>query len=236
MPEALATLSAAWLLGLVGAGHCFAMCGGIVAALSFAGGAGPARWSLTLGYNAGRIAGYALLGGLVAAVAAALPSTGWPVARTVAGTLLIAMGLYVAGWWRGLLWLERGGEVVWRYLKPLGDRFLPLDSPPKAVVVGMIWGWLPCGLVYAALGYAAVQGQTLAGAAVMVAFGLGTLPALLLGGALAVRLRSALTKPRVRLALALSYLLFGGWTIAGAWFHQLQGSTGDSNVPHYHHH
>src|SRR5688572_354644 len=155
MPELMPVLAAACILGLLGAGHCFAMCGGIVAALSFSAPANAPRWRLNLGYNAGRIFSYALFGGLTAGLVSVMPSTGWPVARTFAGLLLIAMGLYLANWWRGLLWLEKGGHWVWRGIKPIGDRFLPVDSVSKALMVGLVWGWLPCGLVYAALGYAA---------------------------------------------------------------------------------
>jgi len=221
VPELVATLAAAALLGLLGAGHCFAMCGGIVAALSFAAPANAARWRLNLGYSTGRIFSYSMVGALAAGLVSSLPATGWPLARTVAGLLLMAMGLYLANWWRGLLWLERGGHWLWRGLKPIGDRFLPLDTVPKALMVGLVWGWLPCGLVYAALGYAAAQADPLKGAAVMLAFGAGTLPALLAGGAFAAVLKSGLSRPRTRLVMAIAYLIFGAWTLAGAWSHTL---------------
>jgi sulfite exporter TauE/SafE len=230
-PELVATLAAAALLGLLGAGHCFAMCGGIVAALSFAAPANAPRWRLNLGYSTGRLFSYALFGGLAAGLVAVLPPTGWPLARTLAGLLLIAMGLYLANWWHGLLWLERGGRWLWRGLKPVGDRFLPLDSISKALLVGMVWGWLPCGLVYAALGYAAAQAEPLKGAAVMLAFGVGTLPALLAGGVLAAVLKTWFSRPRIRLMMAIAYILFGAWTLVGAWSHALFHQT-----DHAHHH
>lgn len=221
MSELLATLGAAFLLGLLGAGHCFAMCGGIVAALSFAAPANASRWRLNLGYSTGRIFSYAAIGGLAAGLVSFLPPTGWPLARTFAGLLLIAMGLYLANWWRGLLWLERGGNWIWRGIKPFGDRFLPLDSMPKALMVGLVWGWLPCGLVYAALGYAAAQAEPFKGAAVMLAFGAGTLPALLASGLLAAGLKTWFSRPRIRLLMAFAYLIFGAWTLTGAWSHTL---------------
>lgn len=217
------SLAAAFGLGLAGAGHCLGMCGGVVAALSFAAPADAraARWVLNSGYNLGRIASYSLMGALVAAVASQLPTGGLPLARTLAGALLIAMGLYLANWWRGLLWLERGGHRLWRRLKPLGDRFLPLDTFPKAIAVGMVWGWLPCGLVYAALGYALAQSNGLHGALVMAAFGLGTLPALLIGSFLAGRVKALLANRRVRVLLAIAYMIFGTWTLLGAWYHHI---------------
>jgi len=234
MADLLPSLTAAALLGLLGAGHCFAMCGGIVAALSFATPANAPRWRLNLAYSTGRILSYGVFGGLAAALVTLLPATGWPLARTLAGLLLIAMGLYLADWWRGLLWLERGGSALWKVLKPLGDRFLPLDSPAKALVVGMVWGWLPCGLVYAALGYAAVQSDPVSGASVMLAFGVGTLPALLASGAFAAVLKTWLSRPRIRLLMALAYILFGLWTLAGAWSHVLFHEPQDQH--HHHHH
>lgn len=234
MSELLLSLTAALGLGLAGSGHCLGMCGGVVAALSFAvpAEARVARWKLNLGYNLGRIASYALMGGVAATLASQLPATGLPVARTIAGLLLIAMGLYLANWWRGLLWLERGGHWLWRRLKPVGDRCLPLDSFPKALGAGMVWGWLPCGLVYAALGYALVQDDFVRGAAVMLVFGLGTLPALWIGGMLAGRLKAALAMRKVRLALALAYIAFGAFTLAGAWYHQI-AHAGHEHVEHH---
>jgi sulfite exporter TauE/SafE len=223
MSDIWLSVLAAFGLGLAGAGHCLGMCGGVVAALSFAvpADAREARWKLNAGYNLGRIASYSLMGGLVAALAGQLPTAGLPLARTLAGLLLIAMGLYLANWWRGLLWLERGGQWLWRRLKPLGDRFLPLDSPAKAVAVGLVWGWLPCGLVYATLGYALAQADVWRGALVMAAFGLGTLPALLVGGLLASRIKTLLAGRRMRVLFAVAYLVFGVWTLSGAWYHQV---------------
>lgn len=245
MSEVLLSVAAALGLGLLGSGHCLGMCGGVVAALSFAvpAEARVARWKLNLGYNLGRIATYTLMGGITAGLASQLPATGLPLARTLAAVLLIAMGLYLANWWRGLLWLERGGQWLWRRLKPLGDRFLPLDSFAKAISAGMVWGWLPCGLVYAALGYAMAQSDPARGALIMLAFGLGTLPALWIGGVLAGRIKSALAVRQVRLVLALAYMIFGIWVLIGAWQHRIfhgdhnhRDHVEDSAPAHHHHH
>lgn len=227
------SLIAAYGLGLAGAGHCLGMCGGVVAALSFAvpADARAARWKLNAGYNLGRILSYSLMGGLAAAFASRLPTGGLPLARTLAGLLLIAMGLYLANWWRGLLWLERGGHWLWRRLKPLGDRCLPLDSFAKAVGVGAVWGWLPCGLVYAALGYALAQPNGVSGALVMAAFGIGTLPALLIGAMLADRVKRLLASRRVRTLFAAAYLAFGLWTLIGAWHHLIAHGNHDAHMP-----
>jgi len=212
--ELWGSLAAAFLLGLFSSGHCLGMCGGIMGALSVAipPEARGRRWRLLLGYNAGRIASYSLMGLVAGALAASIaPSS--PLLRLVAGLLLIAMGLYLAGWWRGLLWLERGGQHLWRYLQPLGRSLIPVRRLPQALLLGGLWGWLPCGLVYTALAYALAQGQALAGGAVMLAFGLGTLPAVLAAGLAAERLTALLRRPRLRQLLALSIIAFGVWTL-----------------------
>jgi len=102
--------------------------------------------------------------------------------RVVAALLLIAMGLYLAGWWSGLTRIEALGRGLWRYIQPLTRRFMPVTSLPRALLLGGLWGWLPCGLVYSTLLWAASQGDALDSAALMLAFGLGTLPVLLATG------------------------------------------------------
>ena len=137
------------------------------------------RFRLLLAYNLGRISSYTLAGLL-------LGLAGWAVAnsplvmglRVVAALLLIAMGLYLAGWWSGLTRIEALGRGLWRYIQPLTRRFMPVTSLPRALVLGSLWGWLPCGLVYSTLLWAASQGNALDSAALMLAFGLGTLPVL----------------------------------------------------------
>lgn len=242
MPEFWLSLAAAFGLGLAGAGHCLGMCGGVVSALSFAvpEQARSRHWRLNLAYNLGRVTSYGMIGVAAGALSGLLPSTdGLPWARTLAGLLLIAMGLHMAALWRGILWLERGGRYLWRWIKPIGDRFMPLDSVPKALVIGAVWGWLPCGLVYAALGYALAQHSIIAGAGVMIAFGLGTLPALVLGGLVATRLKAVLQRRWVQVGLALFYVVFGLWTLVGAWHHVISHDhpmSADEQSEHHHHH
>lgn len=211
-------LSGAWLaaltLGLFSGAHCIGMCGGIMGALSVAipPEARGRRWRLLIGYNIGRVASYTLLGTLAGAMAGGFSPLD-PVLRLIAGLLLIAMGLYLADWWRGLVWLERGGRLFWRYLQPLGRRLMPVLRLRQALLLGALWGWLPCGLVYTALAYALAQGGALAGGGVMLAFGLGTLPAVLAAGAAAQTVTRYLQKPALRRVLALLIIGFGLWTL-----------------------
>lgn len=211
-------LTAAFLLGLFSSAHCVGMCGGIMGALSMAvpAHAKARRWFILLGYNLGRIFSYVLMGAIVGMFAAQITESGGAVwLRWLAGVLLIAMGLYLANWWRGLTYLESGGRYLWAYLQPLGKALMPVDSAAKALALGGIWGWLPCGLVYSALAYAMAQGDAMGGGLIMLAFGLGTLPAVLATGFVAQQLGRLLQRRQIRWSFALVVILFGFWTIWG---------------------
>lgn len=237
-----ASLLAAFTLGLVSSAHCVGMCGGIMGALTMAipVEARSRRLHLLLSYNFGRIASYALMGALVGFLASGLGE--WSSAtglRVVAGILLITMGLYLANWWRGLTYLERGGRYLWAYLQPLGKGLLPVRTAPKALLLGTLWGWLPCGLVYSALAYAMTQAHPLGAAAVMFAFGLGTLPAVLATGLVAQQFNGLLQRRPVRIVFALTIIIFGVWTLMGGGAHHQHHpestSSAHEDEPHQHH-
>ncbi|TBU72022.1 cytochrome biogenesis protein [Pseudomonas daroniae] len=226
MTDLLPQLLSALILGLLGGGHCLGMCGGLMGALSLAIPAEQRnrRLHLLLAYNAGRILSYALAGLLLGLAGWALASGPMAtVLRGIAGLLLIAMGLYLAGWWSGLTRIETLGRGLWRHLQPLTRRFMPVTSPSRALVLGGLWGWLPCGLVYSTLLWAASQGDALHSAALMLAFGIGTLPVLLATGLAAERLGSLLRQRGVRVAGGLLVMLFGVWTLPGPHQHWLMG-------------
>lgn len=212
MSESL-NLLAAFGLGFLGGAHCIGMCGGIMGALSFAiaDQSKARRIGILLSYNAGRILSYGVIGLLLGSLGYILG--GYEVLRVIAGALLIAMGLYLANWWRGLTWLERGGAYVWRFIQPLGRSLMPVNNGAQAFLLGAIWGWLPCGLVYSALAYAAVQPHPYQAAAIMLAFGAGTLPAVLAGGLLAERLKNAIQNRKIRVLFSLMIVSFGIWTL-----------------------
>jgi uncharacterized protein len=226
MLELAPLLLSALILGLLGGGHCLGMCGGLMGALTLAIPAEQRarRFRLLLSYNLGRILSYGLAGLLLGLAGWALASSPAAIAlRVVAALLLIAMGLYLAGWWSGLTRIESLGRGLWRYIQPLTRRFMPVDSTAKALVLGSLWGWLPCGLVYSTLLWASSQGNALDSAALMLTFGLGTLPVLLATGMAAERLTALLRKQGVRTAGGVLVILFGLWTLPGPHQHWLMG-------------
>jgi hypothetical protein len=136
---------------------------------------------------------------------------------TFAGLFLILMGLYLAGWWNTLSQVERAGAVLWRRIEPLGRGLLPVRSVRQGVLLGLLWGWLPCGLVYSALVWTVSAGGALEGALLMLAFGLGTLPNLLLMGAAAAQLGRWVRRPAVRSLAGILVILFGVLLLFEAW-------------------
>ncbi|MBH3450777.1 sulfite exporter TauE/SafE family protein [Pseudomonas putida] len=226
MPDLLPLLGSALVLGLLGGGHCLGMCGGLMGALTLAipPEQRSRRLRLLLAYNLGRIFSYASAGLL-------LGLAGWAVARSpaalglrvVAALLLIAMGLYLAGWWSGLTRIEALGRGLWLHIQPVASRLLPVSSLPRALLLGALWGWLPCGLVYSTLLWAASQGNAGYSAALMLAFGLGTWPVLLATGLAAERVNALLRRRSVRVAGGVLVMLFGVWTLPGPHQHWLMG-------------
>lgn len=211
-------LLAALLIGFLGSGHCLVMCGGIAGALQLAMPAQSTtkKLVLQLALSAGRLTTYALFGAIVgyagvSAMQLAGASMLW--LRLVAGILLIMMALYISRLWFGLLLLEKAGQTLWRYVQPVSRRFLPLDSLTKAYAYGVCWGALPCGLVYSALGWSLASGSASGGAALMLAFGLGTLPAILLTGSAAQLMSKLKSHNAVRYTAAAMLAIYGSYTI-----------------------
>ncbi|NVK56728.1 MAG: sulfite exporter TauE/SafE family protein [Alteromonadaceae bacterium] len=171
----------AFIVGLAGSLHCVGMCGGIAGALRAAIPGNKTSLPYILSYNFGRITSYAIAGcitGGLGQIAQTSVAHGLAIFQILSALMLLAMGLYLAQWWRGLARIEQLGQGVWKRIRPLSKRFLPFKSPLSAYPYGFIWGWLPCGLVYSTLTWALVSGDALQGALTMAAFGLGTLPAL----------------------------------------------------------
>ncbi|MDB4998279.1 MAG: hypothetical protein JWM74_5711 [Myxococcaceae bacterium] len=224
-----ANLAAALLLGIVGAPHCVAMCGGMVA-LAQAPVAVPsaarvhlpivaaARDATLIGaQSAGRLLTYASGGAIVGALgsiaATSSVRSAQSILEVVSGAVMIATALLVAGTLPAGASIERLGVPVWKRLEPLALRLLPLRTTRDALLFGAVWGFLPCGLVYSALALAAGAGSLGAGAATMLAFGAGTLPALLAMGAIAGAVRRLARHPAARVCAVILLATFGLYRI-----------------------
>ena len=214
------TLIAALTAGLMGSGHCLGMCGGIAGAVGMSGprrnGAQGIAYSLL--YNLGRIASYTTAGFLVGSLGTWLGDAfhigPWAaVLRAITGLLMLGIGLQLALNWRGLRKIEALGGRLWKLISPLAHKLLPPRNPAQALGLGLVWGWLPCGLVYTMLAAAAVAGSGPHGAALMGAFGLGTLPAMVGATAAAHKLTAWSRKPALRRIAGATIFLFGVWTL-----------------------
>lgn len=216
---------AAFLVGLLGGVHCLGMCGGIVGALTLGqakpinSGSQGSGITTQLAYNAGRISSYMIVGGAAGFLGAATLNLAQVrdaqlVLLIIAGLFMIALGLFLAGWWRGLLSVEKAGnKLIWRWIEPIGRRYIPVKTTLDALVLGGIWGWLPCGLVYSILIWSLAAGSFLQGALLMLGFGLGTLPNLLLMGLFADKARKLTHKQGVRQFAGSLVICFGLYQI-----------------------
>jgi len=207
----------ALLLGLSGAGHCLGMCGGIAGALQLGGRGGAGS---TLAYHAGRIASYTALGALLGLAAGAVDgiASGGSL-RYLAGMMLIGMGLYVGGWWRGMLALERAGHSLWHPVQRFVVPLLPAAGWRRALFLGLCWGLLPCGLIYSSLVLAAATGSAANAAAMMLVIGVGPLPAMLTVSLGAGGLQRLLKRRGLQAGIGLALIVGGAWTLYGAAAH-----------------
>jgi sulfite exporter TauE/SafE len=208
------SIIAVFFVGLLGGVHCLGMCGSIVGIFTAQLPKDGARWPFHLAYNSGRIASYTLAGLLVGAIGQAglLMRDVVPIQHllfALSSLMLIALGLYLAGIWSMVRHIERVGNGLWQRIQPLTRRLLPITSPTRALMLGTLWGWLPCGLVYSVLVTALASGHAQSGALIMLAFGLGTLPNLLAIGLFWEHCRHWVRSPRVRLFAGLIVMAFG---------------------------
>lgn len=217
----LSWLFTAFVMGLLGGTHCVGMCGGLSSAFTYALPESSRRGIALIGwqllYNAGRLLTYTLLGLLAGMLLSDLQGLGnaGTAIRWLAGLFMMLLGAYLAGWFQALAALERLGGPLWRSMAPLRQRLLPIRHPGHAVAAGMLWGFLPCGLVYSAMALAITRAEATQSALVMLAFGLGTLPTLLATGTASAQLRRVLQRPGTRQTAGALVILFGLWTLLG---------------------
>jgi len=216
-----------FIIGLFSTLHCLGMCGGIMGALTFSLPPEVRQdkkrlWAFVVSYNLGRLFSYTLAGALIGTLGSSLyavvsPRGSYLILQWLAALLMIGVGLYLAGWFPRFARIEKVGEPLWRIIEPLGRRMLPVRHPGQALLYGALWGWLPCGMVYTALLLTVTSGDTVSGALYMLAFGLGTLPAMTGAGILAQQLMQLARRPRVRQLAGLILILMA---VAGTLFPQ----------------
>lgn len=222
------SLPLAFTVGLFSTLHCIGMCGGIMGALSF--GLPPETRRQTprlllylLIYNLGRILSYAAAGALMGAAGWTLlavigPGQGHRLLQWLAALILVLIGLHIAGWLPRLAGVERFGVPIWRLIEPWGRRLMPVKSPIRALAYGLVWGWLPCGLVYTMLLASTSSQSPVGGALYMAAYGLGTLPAVIATGILAGQLQKVVRTPYLREFIGVMIVVLGLLTL---WYPEL---------------
>lgn len=208
------SIVAVFFVGLLGGVHCLGMCGSLVGILTAQLPKTGVSWPFHLAYNSGRLASYTLAGALVGAIGQAglLLRDVVPVQHllfALSSLMLIALGLYLAGIWGMVRRIERLGGVLWQRIQPLTRGLFPVATPLRALLLGILWGWLPCGLVYSVLVTALASGHAQSGAMIMLAFGLGTLPNLLAIGLFWENIKRWVQSPRVRMTAGLLVAGFG---------------------------
>lgn len=213
----------AFIVGFLGGGHCIAMCGGITAMLTTAlPKTNQSNLSFILAYNVGRIFSYTLFG-LIAGLTGSLAvkSFGFPIIilNFISGIFLVLLGLYLGQWFMGLNKVEQLGKFIWRYISPHTKKFIPIKNINQSLWLGILWGWLPCGLVYSTLTWSLASGSMLNGGLIMFCFGLGTLPALVSMSLSTVNLKKLHQNNLFRKTMALLLVLFGVYSIFIATVH-----------------
>jgi len=235
------TLLAAFMIGLLGSTHCIGMCGGIVGALTMGLPEKTRQSSLKLlpyllTYNSGRLISYSIAGLLVGLLSGSLSDVfqmgRFPIGGIVGGLFMVALGIYIGGWLQTMAPLERLGGHIWKRIEPFGHRFMPVKSPSQALALGFLWGWLPCGLVYSTLAWAATSGSAANSALLMLAFGAGTLPMLLAMGSFAERLQYFTRHKWTRYVAGVLLIAFGAMILAKA----LGGGMGGGHMGTGHQH
>ena len=229
MPIDWLVLGSAWLSGLLGGVHCAAMCGGI--ATGFGASSRGNRLVDAALVNLGRVGGYVLAGVIAGGLGGGILriarlewlATG---ARMLVGAVLVLVALRLLLPSRRLAFLAQPGQALWQRLQPLQRGLLPADTAPKRFALGMLWGWLPCGLSTTLLAAAWLQASALHGGMTMLAFGLGTLPLMVPLTWSGARAAAWLQHRGLRIVLGLLILLAGILTLAAPWLMQVPGMHG----------
>ncbi len=215
----------AFVVGLLGSVHCVGMCGGIAGALAVGiptnHSSRGTQFGLMICLSVGRLLSYGIAGliagGIGFSVVAWLGPRSHLVFSVLSGAMMICLGFYIAGLWFGLQVIERGGLVLWRRVSVFTRAFMPIDHIGKALMLGLLWGAIPCGLVYSALVWALGVGNAWHSALLMMAFGLGTLPMMVTVSHCAASGNHFLAQPWIRRVAGGLIVAYGLWTMCAPW-------------------
>lgn len=208
-----ALLVASLLLGVGGAPHCAGMCGGIASSFSFAIPEplrqGRKLWVWQGLFSAGRVTTYTAMGAVAGALShqllSRLPAPNMAIGLGLSAIFMLLLAAHFAGKQAGLHLVEAAGKRLWQRIQPATRGLMPVDQPLKAYLLGVLWGWLPCGLIYSALALAATSGTAISGALIMAVFGIVTVFPVATTGVIASRLtqfRKGMW-PQISVAIAL---------------------------------
>jgi sulfite exporter TauE/SafE len=198
----------AFVVGLVGSLHCVGMCGPIALALPQGFGSRMGILGSRLLYNFGRVITYALLGAVLGLIGFGASLAGWQRGLSLGlGIMLILLAVLQIGWLRRFL-PRTGFTPFENLLKKAFGRLMRRGSFSALFGIGLLNGFLPCGLVYLALAGAVSTGSPELGALYMVLFGLGTVPAMLTTALLGSVIGTSFRR-RVRPVLLAFTLAFG---------------------------
>lgn len=197
-----ASYLAAFVIGLFSSLHCIGMCGSIIGTLTYSLSQELRNnkrilFSIILSYNLGRVASYAIAGAVVGFLS--LPFSqgmAYRFLQLLSAAIMTGAGLYIGGWFPRFAYIEKMGSRFWKLIEPFGRKMIPVKTRSQAMLFGMVWGWLPCGLIYTALALAATTGNVMHSSMTMLAFGLGTLPAVV-GVGIMTTLLARLSKARL---------------------------------------
>lgn len=211
------TYLVALLMGIFSSMHCIGMCGSIIGTLTLSlkpeiREKKSKLYPYVLTYNLGRITSYTIAGILIGAIEFILTRPlgeghGHRVLQILSALIMAGAGFYIAGWFPQFAYIEKSGSWIWKKLEPLGRKLIPVQTLTQGYLFGMVWGWIPCGLVYSTLALAATTGDVVKSTLTMLFFGLGTLPAVMGLGIMASSLARLAKMERFRQAVGVMFII-----------------------------
>ncbi|HFL8819309.1 MAG TPA: sulfite exporter TauE/SafE family protein [Candidatus Azoamicus sp. OHIO2] len=199
------------LIGLISSGHCLSMCGGIVVAFSFKTYS-KNQYIYQFLYNIGRITSYSLIAIIVNLFGVFLfDFSGYYsyYLKIFSNFILIIIGLHICNIFHGLFFIESFLWNFWNIISSIIGKINPLKSIYHAFLLGMVWGYIPCGLIYSTIIWTAGFGSITKSFMLIILFGIGTLPSMLLAGVLSTKFKNILYNKIVRSIAGSFIILFG---------------------------